>query len=104
MEYRYNKKENKFIENGHTMFERDVLQRLKRLAFLEEQVKEEKLFKNNVNKTSTPQGIIYKKGRAYQKQFDTSNMTVSERITLDSWFFYGWRKHEEYLRDLIAED
>ena len=26
----------KFIENGHTMFETDVLQRLKRLAYLEE--------------------------------------------------------------------
>ncbi len=28
--------EKKFIENGHTMFESDVLQRLERLAFLEE--------------------------------------------------------------------
>lgn len=39
IEYKYNKRENKFTENGHTMFEFDVLQRLKRLAYLEEQLK-----------------------------------------------------------------
>ena len=38
IEYKYKKKENKFTENGHTMFEEDVLQRLKRLADLEEQI------------------------------------------------------------------
>ena len=38
IDYKYKKKENKFIENGHTMFEEDVLQRLKRLAYLEEQI------------------------------------------------------------------
>ena len=37
-EYKYNKKENKFTENGHTMFEVDVLMRLKRLAFLEDKI------------------------------------------------------------------
>lgn len=41
--YEYKKikgyEQKKFIENGHTMFETDVLQRLKRLAYLEEQIK-----------------------------------------------------------------
>ena len=40
MEYKYNKKENKFTENGHTMFMEDVLQRLKRLSQLEIRIKE----------------------------------------------------------------
>ena len=39
IEYKYKKRESKFTENGHTMFEEDVLQRLKRLAHLEEQIK-----------------------------------------------------------------
>ena len=43
IEYKYKKRENKFTENGHTMFETDVLQRLKRLADLEEQIKQKKL-------------------------------------------------------------
>ena len=43
IEYKYKKKENKFTENGHTMFEFDVLQRLKRLADLEEQIKQGQL-------------------------------------------------------------
>ena len=43
IEYKYNKKENKFTENGHTMFEVDVLERLKRLSYLEEQVKQGQL-------------------------------------------------------------
>ena len=30
--------EKKFIGNGHTMYESDVLQKLKRLAYLEEQI------------------------------------------------------------------
>ena len=42
IEYKYQKvkglSEKKFLENGHTMFETDVLQRLKRLAHLEEQI------------------------------------------------------------------
>ena len=38
LEYKYNKRDNKFTENGHTMFEVDVLKRLKRLAYLEEQI------------------------------------------------------------------
>jgi len=44
MKYEYKKvtgyEQKKFIENGHTMFEEDVLQRLKRLAYLEEQLKQ----------------------------------------------------------------
>ena len=40
IEYKYKKKENKFTENGHAMFKEDVLQRLKRLAYLEEQIKQ----------------------------------------------------------------
>lgn len=43
IEYKYKKRENKFTENGHTMFEFDVLQRLKRLAYLEEQIKQGQL-------------------------------------------------------------
>ena len=47
IEYRYKKvkgyEQRKFIENGHTMFEFDVLQRLKRLAALEEQIKQGRL-------------------------------------------------------------
>jgi hypothetical protein len=39
VEYKYNKDSNKFTENGHTMFEFDILRRLKRLAYLEEQIK-----------------------------------------------------------------
>lgn len=35
MKYEY--KKGKFIKNGHTMFEQDVLQDLKRLAFLEDE-------------------------------------------------------------------
>lgn len=38
IEYKYKKRENKFTEDGHTMFEFDVLQRLKRLAYLEDQI------------------------------------------------------------------
>jgi len=44
IKYEYKKvtgyEQKKFIENGHTMFEEDVLQRLKRLAYLEEQMKQ----------------------------------------------------------------
>ena len=36
-------KDKKFIENGHTMFESDVLQRLKRLEYLESKLKKEKI-------------------------------------------------------------
>jgi hypothetical protein len=43
IEYKYKKRDNKFTENGHTMFEEDVLQRLKRLAYLEEQIKQGQL-------------------------------------------------------------
>ena len=46
MKYEYRKVtgygQKMFIENGHTMFEEDVLQRLKRLAYLEEQTKQAK--------------------------------------------------------------
>ena len=42
IEYKYQRVKGlsgkKFLENGHTMFEEDVLQRLKRLAHLEEQI------------------------------------------------------------------
>ena len=43
IDYKYKSKENKFTENGHTMFEEDLLQRLKRLAYLEEQIKQGQL-------------------------------------------------------------
>jgi hypothetical protein len=42
MEYKL--KKGKFIKNGHTMFEQDVLTDLKRLAHLEEQVTKGKIF------------------------------------------------------------
>lgn len=38
IEYNNNKHENKFTEDGHTMFEVDVLQRLKRLSYLENEI------------------------------------------------------------------
>ena len=41
MEYKL--KKGKFIKNGHTMFEKDVLTDLKRLAHLEEQVTKGKI-------------------------------------------------------------
>ncbi len=34
----YKLKKGKFIKNGHTMFEQDVLTDLKRLAYLEEEI------------------------------------------------------------------
>ena len=47
IEYKYKKikghEQKKFTENGHTMFESDVLKRLKRLADLEEQLKQGEL-------------------------------------------------------------
>lgn len=47
IEYKYKKikghDQKKFTENGHTMFEVDVLKRLERLADLENQIKQGKL-------------------------------------------------------------
>ena len=43
IKYNYNNIDNKFLENGHTMFEGDVLLRLRRLAHLEEQIKQGQL-------------------------------------------------------------
>ena len=48
IEYKYKKRENKFTENGHTMFEADVLQRLHRLADLEEQLKRGQLLPKHI--------------------------------------------------------
>lgn len=48
IEYKYKEKDNKFTENGHTMFEVDVLARLQRLADLEEQVKQGQLLPKHV--------------------------------------------------------
>jgi hypothetical protein len=60
IEYKYKKKENKFTENGNTMFEEDVLQRLKRLADLEEQINQgQSLPIDNVSKSLN---ATYKKG------------------------------------------
>ena len=54
IEYKYKKIENKFTENGHTMFETDVLARLQRLAYLEEQIKQGQLLpKHLVSKSFT---------------------------------------------------
>ena len=59
IEYKYKKKENKFTENGHTMFEEDVLQRLKRLADLEEQINQgQPLLIDSVSKSFTPNQIV----------------------------------------------
>lgn len=52
IKYKYNKKTNKFIENGHTMFEEDVLKRLKRLSYLEEQLKNSKAKESTSKKNS----------------------------------------------------
>jgi hypothetical protein len=56
IEYKYKKikgyEEKKFTENGHTMFETDVLRRLQRLAHLEEQIKQGELLpKHDVSKS-----------------------------------------------------
>ena len=51
MKYEYKKvtgyEQKKFIENGHTMFEKDVLQRLKRLVDLEEQLEKANVVKSD---------------------------------------------------------
>ena len=66
IEYKYTKQETKFTENGHTMFEVDVLERLKRLAYLEEQVKQGQLLpKHLVSKSFTEKEV----GDAYSLGF-----------------------------------
>jgi hypothetical protein len=63
MKYEYKKvtgyEQKKFIENGHTMFEEDVLRRLKRLAYLEEQTKQA----NGVEKSDSNCNIPLVSGR-----------------------------------------
>lgn len=55
MEYEYKKvkgfDQKKFVENGHTMFEEDVLQKLKRLAYLEKHIEKsyDKGFNDGLN-------------------------------------------------------
>ena len=46
---KYQYKKGKFLKNGHTMFEADVLTDLKRLAYLEEE-KSKQLILNGVSK------------------------------------------------------
>ena len=58
IEYKYNKKANKFTENGHTMFEEDVLKRLKRLAYLEEQMKHGELHQPTVGSSISSKDLI----------------------------------------------
>ena len=66
IEYKYKKRENKFTENGHTMFEEDVLQRLKRLAYLEEQIKQGQLLPiDNVSEC-----VLYSDGTNMQYKGD----------------------------------
>lgn len=70
IEYKYNKRENKFTEDGHIMFEEDVLQRLKRLAYLEEQIKQwQTLPMDSVSGSYLPKcsrmEVIDRSGRAY---------------------------------------
>jgi hypothetical protein len=61
MKYEYKKvkgcDQKKFIENGHTMFEEDVLQRLKRLAYLEEQLQQAN-GSNTENEKALPINIV----------------------------------------------
>lgn len=65
MKYEYKKvkgyKEKKFIENGHTMFEEDVLTRLQRLAYLEEKQKDNRsnLRKCILNKNNTQIEVFF---------------------------------------------
>lgn len=65
IEYKYNKKENKFTENGHTMFEVDVLQRLKRLAYLEDQ--REKVKKIDLNTSSIYRDVLINKTESMEE-------------------------------------
>lgn len=82
IEYKYNKKDNKFTENGHTMFEVDVLQRLKRLAYVEEQIKKGQLMPI----TSKPKPNDY-----YESEIEANRQsTRSKGLT--------WK--QEYERDL----
>lgn len=61
MKYEYKKvkgyDQKKFIENGHTMFEEDVLQRLKRLAYLEEQLQQANGLKSEKEKALHIHGV-----------------------------------------------
>lgn len=57
IKYNYNNIDSKFLENGHTMFEGDVLLRLRRLAHLEEQIKQGQLLPINSVSNSLEQTI-----------------------------------------------
>ena len=62
IEYKYKKRENKFTENGHTMFEEDVLLRLQRLAYLEDQIKQMKLLPEGKEKSCSCSSRILPNG------------------------------------------
>ena len=48
----YEQKKGQFLKNGHTMLEEDVLNDLKRLAYLENEISEKRLVRNKASLSS----------------------------------------------------
>jgi len=73
--YNYKKvkgfKDKKFIENGHTMFEEDVLQRLKRLEYLEDLV---------LNSSNNLEELIEKYKRWIKKAEKEINLNPAPKV------------------------
>lgn len=83
IEYKYKKKDNKFTENGHTMFEMDVLRRLQRLADLEEQVKQGQLLPKHLVRISYSDKRKFVKCRnVYKTSWESTTRKVDENCKL----------------------
>jgi hypothetical protein len=75
IKYNYNNIDSKFLENGHTMFEGDVLLRLRRLADLEEQIKQGQLLPiDSVSESFTEK----QKDDAYDKGYEDGATAENE--------------------------
>lgn len=86
-EYKFNKKENEFTENGHTMFGEDVLKKLKKLAHLEEQMKKGLSSLTNSVSGFKPLsvGTLDKiKEDVYKEQFFDYEQTIDAKEVLNS--------------------
>ena len=83
IEYKYKKRENKFTENGHTMFEFDVLQRLKRLAYLEEQIKQGQLLPIDSVSNSVRQEIERRRDLILSEPDGIVRETMISNLALD---------------------
>ena len=86
MKYEYKKvkgyEQKKFIEDGHTMFEEDVLQRLKRLAHLEEQLKQANGVEQNESNCNISLVMRSAFKEAYEKWYNTK-----DDAELGNWLF-----------------